>query len=92
MTYLRQYVNSFVAASERQVEHGAAFVGHRRRLQLQHKIGAVGLAHRRLGVLLGTDHVEGLRVSGRGRRSVVGFFTLVNRGCDYGRHIRKEAK
>lgn len=43
-THLRHYVDAFVAASEGQVEHRAASIGHRRRLQLQHQIGAVGLS------------------------------------------------
>lgn len=59
--HLRQDVDAFVAASEGQVENRAASVGHRRRLQLQHQVGAVGLGQRRLGVLLGTHHVERLQ-------------------------------
>lgn len=59
--HLRQDVDAFVAASEGQVKNRAASVGHRRRLQLQHQVGAVGLGQRRLGVLLGTHHVERLQ-------------------------------
>lgn len=61
MTHLGQYVDTFVAASEGQVEHRAASVGHGRGLQLQHQIRAVGLGQGRLGVLLRTHHMEGLQ-------------------------------
>lgn len=59
--YLRQYVDTLVAASEGQVEYRAASVGHGRRLQLQHQVRAVGLGQRGLGVLLWTHHMEGLQ-------------------------------
>lgn len=65
MTHLRQYVDTFIAPSEGQVEYRAASVGHRRGLQLQHQIRAVGLGQWRLGVLLRTHHMEGLQGGGK---------------------------
>lgn len=59
--YLRQDIDPLVATPEGQVENGAAPVGHGRRLQLQHQVRAVGLAHRRLGVWLRTHDMERLR-------------------------------
>lgn len=67
VTHLRQYVDTFIAASEGQVENRAASVGHGRGLQLQHQIRAVGLGQRRLSVLLWTHNVEGLQ-KGKARR------------------------
>lgn len=70
VAHLRQYVDALIAASEGQAEHRAASVGHRRGLQLQHQIGAVGLGQWRLGVLLWTHHMEGLQEGeDRGRSS-----------------------
>lgn len=66
VTHLRQYVDAFIAASEGQVEHRAASVGHGRGLQLQHQIRAVGLGQRRLGVLLWTHHMERLQEANTG--------------------------
>lgn len=67
MTHLRQDVDTFIAASEGQVEHRTASVGHGRGLQLQHQVRAVGLGQWRLGVLLWTHNVKGLQ-EGRDRR------------------------
>lgn len=83
MTHLGKDVDALVAASEGQVEDGAASVGHGRGLQLQHQVGAVGLAERRLGVLLRTHHVEGLQQANTRDSDQLLFATLKGRVCCY---------
>ena len=47
-------------------------IGHGGRLAVHHEVHAVGLRRGWLGVLLGTDHVQGLRIerAGRGEEGV----------------------
>lgn len=81
-THVRQDVDALVAASEGQVEYGAASVGHGRRLQLQHQVWAVGLGQGGLRVLLRTHHVEGLQETRQGKLRLR--FTLIFMGLNVG--------
>ena len=65
--HLRHDFDLLVPTLEGQGEDLSAPIGHGGRLAVHHEVHAVGLRRGWLGVLLGTDHVEGLRIERRGR-------------------------
>lgn len=74
MAHLGHDFNLFKQTLEGQGEDLGPPIGHGRRLAVNHQVHPVGLRWRWLGVLLRTDHVEGLRsqedrdrVKGEGR-------------------------
>lgn len=64
--HLRHDFDLLVPTLEGQGEDLGAPIGHGGRLAVHHEVHAVGLRRGWLGVLLGTDHVEGLRIEREG--------------------------
>lgn len=64
--HLRHDFDLLVPTLEGQGEDLGAPIGHGGRLAVHHEVHAVGLRRGWLGVLLGADHVEGLRIEREG--------------------------